>query len=140
MVTRAKNISWSSNPFMEKDCMKYEIFGILAVFFAIGMAGAVEPLELSGKDFSDIDMFNGTDILEQNEDLAGTSASMMGIDVGFLRNNPEDGKPINQSKPVLGLGSMTGYDRTAWHSNQAYYTPVELEMSKNKSTGLEIQP
>ena len=114
------------------------VLSILALAL-IGMAGAVEPFEISGKDFADIDMFNGTDDLV-TEDLAGTSAGMMGIDESFLRDNPEDGKPINQSKPVLALGSMTGYDRTAWYSDQAYFTPAELEMMKNTSTWLEILP
>jgi len=115
------------------------VLSILALAL-IGMAGAVEPFEISGKDFSDIKQFNGTDVLKQDEDLAGTSASMMGIDESFLRDNEEDGKPINQSKPTLALGSMTGYDRTAWYSDQVYFTPADLEMMKNTSTWLEILP
>ena len=121
--------------------MKIEILVLSILALAlVGMAGAVEPLQLSGKDFADIEQFNGTDILEKSEDLGGTSASMMGIDESFLADNEEDGKPINQSKPVLALGSMTGYDKTAWYSEKVFYTPAELEQLKNTSTWLEILP
>ena len=120
--------------------MKIKILVLVILAIAlVGMAGAVEPFEISGKDFADIEQFNGTDDLV-NEDLAGTSASMMGLDESFLRDNPEDGKPINQSKPVLALGSMTGYNRTAQFQDEIYWTPEELELMKNTSTWIEILP
>ena len=119
--------------------MRHIFISMLALLLATGIAFGAEPFELSGKDFADIDMFNGTDDLV-TEDLAGTSAGMMGIDESFLRDNPEDGKPINQSKPILALGSMTGYNRTAQFQDEIYWTPEELEMMKNTSTWIEILP
>lgn len=109
----------------------------LALLLATGIAFGAEPFELSGKDFADIDMFNGTD-MKISEDLAGTSAGMMGIDTAFLADNPEDGKPINQSKPVLKLGSSTGYDRTAWYQDQLFFTPGDLAIIQNSSAWLEF--
>lgn len=106
---------------------------VLATLLATGIAFAAEPFEMSGKDFADIDMFNGTD-MKISEDLAGTSASMMGIDTAFLADNPEDGKPINQSKPTLKLGSSTGYDRTALYHDQLFFTPAELAEVLSNST------
>ena len=119
--------------------MKIEILVLSILAMAlVGMAGAVEPFEISGKDFADIDMFNGTD-MKISEDLAGTSAGMMGIDTAFLADNPEDGKPINQSKPVLKLGSSTGYDRTAWYQDQLFFTPGDLAIIQNSSAWLEFK-
>lgn len=109
----------------------------LALLLATGIAFGAEPMNLSGKDFADIDMFNGTD-MKISEDLAGTSAGMMGIDTAFLADNPEDGKPINQSKPVLKLGSSTGYDRTAWYQDQLFFTPGDLAIIQNSSAWLEF--
>jgi len=113
------------------------VLSILALAL-IGMAGAVEPFEISGKDFADIDMFNGTDDLV-TEDLGGTSLGMMGIDESFVRDIPEDGKPINQSKPTLRLGSSTGYDRTAWYQDRIFFTPGELASIQNSSAWLEFK-
>ncbi len=112
---------------------------MLATLLAVGMAVADEPMELSGKDFSDITMFNGTADLDVSEDLGGTSLGMMGIDESFVRDNPEDGKPINQSKPVLKLGSSTGYDRTAWYQDQLFFTPADMAVIQNSSACLEFK-
>jgi len=112
---------------------------MLALLLATGIVFAAEPLDLSGKDFADIDMFNGTDDLTVSEDLGGTSLGMMGIDESFVRDNPEDGKPINQSKPTLRLGSSTGYDRTAWYQDRIFFTPGELASIQNSSAWLEFK-
>jgi len=117
--------------------MRHIFISMLALLLATGIAFAAEPMNLSGKDFADIDMFNGTD-MKISEDLAGTSAGMMGIDTAFLADNPEDGKPINQSKPVLKLGSSTGYDRTAWYQDQLFFTPGDLAIIQNSSAWLEF--
>lgn len=113
--------------------MNHIIVSMLALLLATGIVFAAEPLDLSGKDFADIDMFNGTDDLTVSEDLGGTSLGMMGIDESFVRDNPEDGKPINQSRPVLKPGSSTGYDRTAWYQDQIFFTPGELAALQNSS-------
>lgn len=118
--------------------MRHIFISMLALLLATGIAFGAEPFELSGKDFADIDMFNGTD-MKISEDLAGTSAGMMGIDTAFLADNPEDGMPINQSKPVLKLGSSTGYDRTAWYQDQLFFTPGDLAIIQNSSAWLEFQ-
>ena len=113
---------------------------VLAILLAVmGMAGATEPVDLSGKDFADIKMFNGTDDLDVNEDLGGTSLGMMGIDESFDRDDPDDGKPINQSKPILKLGSATGYDRTAWYQDRLFFTPADLAVIQNSSAWLEFK-
>ena len=118
--------------------MRHIFISMLALLLATGIAFATEPFEMSGKDFADIDMFNGTD-MKISEDLAGTSAGMMGIDTAFLADNPEDGMPINQSKPVLKLGSSTGYDRTAWYQDQLFFTPGDLAIIQNSSAWLEFK-
>ena len=117
--------------------MRHIFISMLALLLATGIAFGAEPMNLSGKDFADIDMFNGTD-MKISEDLAGTSAGMMGIDTAFLADNPEDGMPINQSKPVLKLGSSTGYDRTAWYQDQLFFTPGDLAIIQNSSAWLEF--
>lgn len=119
--------------------MRHIFISMLALLLATGIAFGAEPLELSGKDFADIDMFNGTDDLTVSEDLGGTSLGMMGIDESFVRDNPEDGKPINQSKPTLRLGSSTGYDRTAWYQDRIFFTPGELASIQNSSAWLEFK-
>jgi len=119
--------------------MRHLFISMLALLLATGIAFGAEPFELSGKDFADIDMFNGTDDLTVSEDLGGTSLGMMGIDESFVRDNPEDGKPINQSKPTLRLGSSTGYDRTAWYQDRIFFTPGELASIQNSSAWLEFQ-
>ena len=96
---------------------------ILLLMVMIGLAGAVEPIQISGKDFSDFEQFNGTNAM-QSEDLSGTSAAMMGIDTSFLVDNEDDGKPINQIKPTLLVGSMVRYQR----QDTKFYTPAELEI------------
>ena len=117
--------------------MRHIFISMLALLLATGIAFGAEPFELSGKDFADIDMFNGTD-MKISEDLAGTSAGMMGIDTAFLADNPEDGMPINQSKRVLKLGSSTGYDRTAWYQDQLFFTPGDMAIIQNSSAWLEF--
>ena len=90
----------------------------------MGLAGAVEQMDISGKTYTDFPIFNGTDILEANEDLGGTSLSDMGIDTNFFRDNPNEGKPINQSKPVLLLGNQVVYNRV----EPVFYTPAEFDL------------
>lgn len=65
----------------------------------LGLAGAV--VDLSGTEVS---------VFDQPKLAKDGSSPMsdMGIDAAFLKDNPADGKPINQSKPPLLLGSMTG--------------------------------
>lgn len=79
---------------------------LLIVALTFGIASGV--VDISGKNYSDFPMFNGTDDMLTSEDLAGVPMSDMGLDEAFLKDNPADGKPINQSKPPLLLGSMTG--------------------------------
>ena len=96
---------------------------------AIGMAGAIDPVNLSDKNISDM----------VDEDLTGASAGMMGIDESFLRDNPEDGLPpenMTNKPPMQYVGSSVGYQP----QEQKFYTPDELEMLKNTSTWLEILP
>ena len=112
---------------------------IIIALAMISMAGAVDPIEISGKDFADFEQFNGTNSM-QSEDLAGSTASMMGLDSAFLKDNPEDGMPLGPAREPLLLGSMAGYNRTAQFQDEIYWTPEELEMMKNTSTWIEILP
>jgi hypothetical protein len=92
--------------------LRYIGVTILTLLLASLASAAVEPIELSGKTYSDFSMFNGTKDLELGNS-GGATASMMGLDEAFLADNEEDGLPINQNKPVLLVGSMVGYNRTA---------------------------
>lgn len=71
-----------------------------------------------------------------NEDLTATplTASL----AAFTKDNENDGKPLNQSREVLKLGSTVGYDRTAQYQDQLFFTPEEFAQLMETSTRLEF--
>jgi len=84
---------------MEKDCMKYEIFGILAVFFMIGMAVG-EVKELSGIDFE-------TAFSDPAMTKDGVSRDIGSVTWGTPTgwNDAADGTPYGNRSPAL-VGSL----------------------------------
>lgn len=77
---------------------------LISVILFAGIATAIDPILISGKDFSD---FNLTTDLEISGDLGGEVWSNALTE----DNLTDDGTPFGGRAPLL-VGSMVGYNRT----------------------------
>lgn len=79
---------------------------LISVILLIGLAAAIDPILISGKDFSDFNLTS--DEVELSADIGGEVWSN-----ALTRDNlTGDGAPYSGRAPLL-VGSVMGYNRTA---------------------------
>jgi len=86
--------------------MKF-ILAILALALVMGIATAIDPVDISGKDFADFNVMNGSEsrILTDNS-MAGITDTML----SFLSSDDDkDGAPFGDKQPLL-IGSLAKGD------------------------------